>query len=336
MRKIKTNIIVMSLLTILLTTLSLYTKDAAAATVKLNITTNKKTYTLGEKIYFYANLTIDGTQIYDAIVALVVKDSRNDIILVRALNATTPNPTPLPVILLKEMYPCDAQGKLKTDFKRGSVFGVKVTINNTQGAAKNVVIFATLQFSDGTTMKSIKVFNETIPGNSESSFYMYPIATIPDTAPLGTAYFYGVALSELPENQGYAWCPEKITKITITSSSSSTSTATEAYGNYNASISTSTTGGLLGNYTVFASTFYNIWRIINQTKFEVKLVGDITGPYGVPDGKVDGIDMWRVAKDFGWVGPPGGKVSDVNKDGKVDGVDMWLVAKDFGKIGQYP
>jgi len=331
MKNLKITLLLLAILTL---AIILPTNITQAATVKLCIETNKKTYTLGEKIYFYANLTLDGTQIYDALVALQVKDSKGDTILLRVLNSTSPAPTPLPIIL-KEMYTCDAQGNIKTSFKRGSVFGIKATINNTCGASQHVVLFATLQFSDGTTMKSIEIFNETIPGYYVKSFYMYPVATIPDTAPLGTAYLYGVALSQLPENLGYAWCPEKITTLTITSTSASMTT-TGTTGNYEASISTSTTGGLLGNYTVYVSIFYNIWRVKNQTKFEVKLIGDITGPYGVPDGKVDGIDMWRVAKDFGWTGQPGGKVSDVNKDGKVDGVDMWLVAKDFGKIGQYP
>jgi len=47
--------------------------------------------------------------------------------------------------------------------------------------------------------------------------------------------------------------------------------------------------------------------------------------------KVDGVDMWRVAKDFGKIGLPICHPTDLDVNTKVDGVDMWIAAKQFGK-----
>ena len=75
-------------------------------------------------------------------------------------------------------------------------------------------------------------------------------------------------------------------------------------------------------------------RFSGETDFSVK--NQITAYY-IPgdvncDEKVDMIDLWRVAKDFGVTGvDPGVLTTDVNCDGKVDMIDLWSVAKQFGK-----
>jgi hypothetical protein len=67
----------------------------------------------------------------------------------------------------------------------------------------------------------------------------------------------------------------------------------------------------------------------------VAMIGDLTGPIpGVPDGKVDIIDIATVAKAFGSV--PGtfnwNANCDVNNDGRTDIIDIALVAKHFGEV----
>jgi len=58
--------------------------------------------------------------------------------------------------------------------------------------------------------------------------------------------------------------------------------------------------------------------------------GDITGPEGVPDGKVDMWDIGTVARHFGQFVNPGDP-KDVYPDGKIDMKDIGIVAKNFGK-----
>jgi hypothetical protein len=63
------------------------------------------------------------------------------------------------------------------------------------------------------------------------------------------------------------------------------------------------------------------------------------------NGKVEMIDLWLAAKDYGWRGPPWQKRTDINycdptkpgtpDDGKVDMVDLWIVAKWYGKRAEF-
>jgi hypothetical protein len=100
-----------------------------------------------------------------------------------------------------------------------------------------------------------------------------------------------------------------------------------------------------GNYTISAYA----WPVANETNIAdnnftgswviVSLVGDITGPNGWPDGKVDIKDISYVAKRFGTT--PSSPMWDPNADltgptpgvpdGKIDIKDISLVAKNFGK-----
>jgi hypothetical protein len=65
----------------------------------------------------------------------------------------------------------------------------------------------------------------------------------------------------------------------------------------------------------------------------VSIPGDITGPNGFPDGKVDMRDVAYVAKRFG--ATPGSPFwdpnADINGDGKIDMKDVAIVAKNFGQ-----
>jgi len=66
----------------------------------------------------------------------------------------------------------------------------------------------------------------------------------------------------------------------------------------------------------------------------VAMVGDITGPTGWPDGKVDIRDVAKVSKAFGTLpGMPGWDPNcDINNDQKIDIKDVAAVSKQFGKI----
>jgi len=102
-----------------------------------------------------------------------------------------------------------------------------------------------------------------------------------------------------------------------------------------------TTGFAKGNYTISV----NATAVLGETDTEdntridgwvvVAMVGDISSDIpGVPDGKVDMVDMYEVAKRFGINYPDPRYVAnyDVDGDYKIDMVDMWTAAKEFGKI----
>jgi len=118
-----------------------------------------------------------------------------------------------------------------------------------------------------------------------------------------------------------------------------------------------TTGVAKGNYTISAYA----WPVPSETNLNnnmltddwiiVTIVGDITGPAGWPDGKVDMRDIGLVAKAFGanhvtdptspkycqyWHATPCSTCPhspncDIVYDGKIDMKDIGLVARNFGK-----
>jgi len=74
------------------------------------------------------------------------------------------------------------------------------------------------------------------------------------------------------------------------------------------------------------------WSDVDKDWRELK--GDITGPEGVPDRKVDMRDVYIVNKAYG--SKPGdpnwNPDADLNGDDKVDMKDMYIVTREFGKV----
>lgn len=69
----------------------------------------------------------------------------------------------------------------------------------------------------------------------------------------------------------------------------------------------------------------------------VSLVGDVTGPNGVPDGKVDIRDVHYIAMYYGTTpsSPNWNANADINNDGKVDIRDVHIAAENYGKSVTY-
>ncbi len=69
----------------------------------------------------------------------------------------------------------------------------------------------------------------------------------------------------------------------------------------------------------------------------VAMVGDVTGPNGWPDGKVDMRDVGLVARNFALNVPPAPPNCDITgpitgvPDGKIDMRDVSTVARHFGE-----
>jgi hypothetical protein len=103
-------------------------------------------------------------------------------------------------------------------------------------------------------------------------------------------------------------------------------TSSCAYGNYTLSIYCEPSGV---NEAANNFTYTGI--------VEVTIPGDITGPNGWPDGKVDMRDIGLVARNFGLNVPPANPNCDLTgptagvPDGKIDMRDIGLVARHFGE-----
>lgn len=91
-----------------------------------------------------------------------------------------------------------------------------------------------------------------------------------------------------------------------------------------------TTGVAKGNYTISAYA----GEFLVDGWVTIAMIGDITGPSGYPDGKVDMLDLWEEARNFG-IDYPDSRYNpnfDIDDNLKIDMLDIWLVAREFGKI----
>jgi hypothetical protein len=111
----------------------------------------------------------------------------------------------------------------------------------------------------------------------------------------------------------------------------------------NVAFTWNTTGFAYGNYTLSAYA----WPVPGETNTAnnnctggwvfVALVGDVTGPNGVPDGKVDIRDVHYVAMYYGTTpsSPNWNPNADINNDGKVDIRDVHIAATNYGESVTY-
>jgi len=317
---------------------------SAASSFEMPITTSSPTYDLGEEIVVIGNLTLNGELVTDGLVTVQVNDPSNETILIRTLSTGTDPPKPW-IIEILEFFACDQLGNPKYSFKRGGNAGFKVTIKNNALSTYSVKIPIYVQYSDGIPFTFFTIFEGTIEAQQTIGIVTWPVP-IPSDAPLGETSAYANVLTDYPISNGYAYSPEKKATFQITLTSSTTNsmmhenleTQTTSTGMFNITFRTSPHGGMLGNYTAYASSKYSYWLIKNQTTFKTVLIGDVTGSYGIPDGKVDIKDVSTVARAYGsYPGhPKWDSRCDLNGDDKVDIKDMSLVSRNFGKYGTLP
>jgi hypothetical protein len=314
-----------------------------ASTLNLILLKEKESYDLGEEIVIGGRLLLDGSPISDGLVALEIKDPHGTIILLRTLK-TGETPSGPWIIELLTAFTCDSSGTPKTSFIRGYPMYFNITLKNNSISTQHVVVVISLKYSNGLPFQTF-IFHETdLQGNARISLIKGIL--IPSDAVTGTTTMYTSALSDLPHSNGFPWCPEKSSTFTITSGggaalSSSKNEAqysTLTLGDFNTSIKTNSKGGILGNYTVYATAFYQQTYIItNQTTFQTILVGDITGPTGTPDGTVDMRDLYAVV--LAYMSYPGhpkwNPAADIVKDNLIDMKDIYAVVLRYGNWGTY-
>jgi hypothetical protein len=321
-----------------------------AQSLVLTLATSKSSYDLGDPIVISGNLTLNGSPVTDALVAVQVRDPRNQTIVMRTLKTGTDTPSPT-IIEIFDFFPCDGSGNIQTSFARGSMVGFTIKLQNHASSSHSVFAPAYIQYADSRPFMILPMYNGTVAGGAivNATFFIQ----IPDDAPVGTTNAYASALTDYPQESGYAYSPENATAFQITipglgesSGISKESAPAGGGGNFSMSFITNRFGGLIGNYTIYATTWYQPYLVSDQETFKTVLTGDITGPYGVPDLKVDARDISRVARAYGSrAGPPPSPNWDPKcdfagpngvPDGKVDARDVSGCARNYGKHGTLP
>jgi hypothetical protein len=319
------------LITFLLVTSLIYNVESSP--LALTLFTSKEKYTIGETIKLNGTLTLSGTPVSDGLVTIQISFPNGTLWVIRTKPTGTANKTwPLEIV--------GATLYSGTSVRRGYYAGFNVTIRNNGIVERNYTLIVNAFYANSVPFGIAEMLIDTIGAYETRTISISSVIFIPSGAPLGEATAYFNILSKMPVSEGFVYGPEKPLTFNITGSGSGTPVSRveepiPSGGTYTLNLKTPSVYATLGNYTVYASTYYYPYGISSTRTFQVFLRGDITGPNGVPDGKCDIRDVALVAKAFGsFPGFPNwNPKADLYVDGKVDIKDVAIVAYDWGKIG---
>jgi len=318
---------------------SAYTvKITEAASLNLELYSDKESYEIGEDITLNGTLNLDGTPVTDALVLIQINKADGTLWLVRTLptgtNATTKkwslevvSVTPLP----------------SSSLERGDMLGLCISVHNNDPFDRQTLMVVSLIHETGIPLRVKTIANVTIRANKTETYWFSNVFSIPDDAPDGNATVYVSLITDIPSKGGWAWGLEGQTVITIGSVGGSQQYEVEQIeGGFILKVKTKNVCAQLGNYTVYASVLYvkppQAYADSASMTFEIILTGDVTGPDGIPDGKVDIRDVAFVAAHFGtqegdpnWDPKADLTGPENTPDGKVDIRDIALVASHYGE-----
>lgn len=323
---------VIIMLTILIST----APKTHANSLTLTVATDKSEYSMYEPIFVNGTLSLDGTPINDGLVTIQVNLPNGSLWLLRTCLTGT-NVSQRWSMEITQIVPCDSGGNPKYSFQRGTYLGFKVTIKNNDLTSHAAKLFINTFYGSDVPFGIEIMWEGTVEGEQEITVTAWPVIYIPYSAELGTATAYALLVTGLPEEDGFAYCPESSIEFEITPAGTSSLEESQSpigleeyvEGSYNLTFRSPEMYAALGNYTIYTICFYWPQLVKNSTTFELILRGDLNG-----DKKCDIRDIAIVAAAYGsFPGDPNWDPrADVYPDGKIDIRDVALVAADYGKI----
>ncbi|MEM3627872.1 MAG: hypothetical protein QXJ11_06265 [Candidatus Bathyarchaeia archaeon] len=325
--------------TIIISVLSLSSLQNIKSASNLTLTLfAQEAYDITNPITINGSLTQDGTPVTDALVSMQINNPRGNIHIMRVFTTGSTPPGPWPVEIV-DFYLCDANGNPKTNFKPGGALGYTITVKNNGASPQYVIVILTFAYSNGLPFSVITAFNETLEPSAIRTSFRYIYDFIPSNAPLGPAYAYAVAINNLTQYGGMAWCPERSTTFNITLSSGSltlngyqTALLDSTPGTFSITIKISDNGGRLGNYTIYANTWYNLSYAQDTKIFKAFLRSDVN-----LDGTVDMADISILIEKFMLTDddPDWDPIYDLVEDGSIDMADISKAIDDYFLWGYY-
>jgi len=319
------------LINFLLVTSLIYNVKSSALIITLS--SSKEKYTIAETITLNGTLTLDGAPVSDALVTIQINLPNGALWVVRTKpTGTTIKTWPLEIV--------DATLYSGTSVRRGYSAGFNVTIRNNEIVERQYTLMVNVFYANSVPFVIEEIIVDTIGPYENKTISSQYLISIPGNAPVGKATAYFNIITDLPANGGFAYGSEKLLTFNITDSGGGTPVSPveepePSNGTYTLKLKTPSTYAILGNYSVYTLTSYPPYKVSSTCTFKIFLRGDITGPYGYPDGKCDIRDVALVAKAYGSF--PGDSnwnpIADLYVDNKIDIRDIAIVAFDYGKVG---
>jgi hypothetical protein len=300
-------------------------KPAWPAALTLTVATSKQVYNAGETLQIEGNLTDNGVPVPDGLVLLQINNPKGGIWVVRTLTTGQMPSGPFPVEILN-VTSTDSSGLPKGLFNRGQDAGFKVAIKNNAGSSYPVLVMVNLYYSNGVPFRLFPIYEGTIDAGAVLTASTWPV-TIPGDAVAGQATAYASISNGLPNGTGMAYGPEKNGTFNIVSGGGVPTPPTNPLGTFTLTIPLTSIPVWLGNYSVYARTYYGFSISSSTSVFTVVLTGDLNH-----DGKINMWDIATVARAFGTrLGDPlWNPAADLDNSGKVDMRDVAIVARAFG------
>lgn len=302
-------------------------KPAWPAALTLTVATGKQVYNAGETLQIEGNLTHNGVPVPDGLVLLQINNPKNGIWVVRTLTTGGMPSGPFPVEILN-VTSTDSSGLPKGLFNRGQDAGFKVAIKNNAGSSYQVLVMVNLYYSNGVPFRLFPIYEGTIDAGAILTASTWPV-TIPANAVAGQATAYASISNGLPNETGMAYGPEKNGTFNIVSGGGVPTPPTNPPGTFTLTIPLTSIPVWLGNYSVYARTYYDFSISSSTSVFTVVLTGDLNH-----DGTINMKDIAAVARAFGTRpgDPLWNPAADLDNSGKVDMRDVAIVARAFGIV----
>jgi hypothetical protein len=293
----------------------------------LTVAPNKQVYNAGETLQIGGNLTDNGVPVSDGLVLLQIDNPKNNTWVVRTLTTGQMPSGPFPIEILN-VTSTDSSGLPKGLFNRGQDAGFKVAIKNNAGSSYQVLVMVNLYYSNGVPFRLFPIYDGMIDAGATLIASTWPV-TIPTDAVAGQATAYASISNGLPNGTGVAYGPEKNGTFNIVSGGGVPTPPTNPLGTFSLTIPLTSIPVWLGNYSVYARTYYGFSISSSTNVFTVVLIGDLNH-----DGKIDMRDIATVAKAFSTRpgDPLWNPAADLDNSGKVDMKDVAIVARAFGIV----
>lgn len=295
--------------------------------VDIEMETDREIYNVGDVISITGNVTLDGTPVDDALVAIEIETPNGFTYVIRTVPTGENASGGYWKVIILDLYACGSTGDPKDIFNKGSFMYINLTIENVDFVPHHVIAAIYIQCSDNTPLIAYYPFEGDVQAHQKmSSIFSLPL---PSDAPSGEAIIFANLYSDKPKDGGTAYCLEETATFYI---ESTTPGAPQQPQYFNMVFKLPRTDVKLGDYIIYARSRYLTSLATKIISFNVVLLGDL-----FEDGKIDMRDIGAMASLYGTEegDPDWNPDADIVEDGVINMRDIQAECDNYGKSAIY-